>query len=134
MVREKNSRRTHYREFDGAPPCDINAERAVLAVVLLEPRQLAEVTAVLTPADFADQTNRAIYQAMLRLQRRGLPPDPTKVVGELRVAGLYNAEDGVSAATLVDLFQLLPLVRHLPHYLDRVLEMSRRRHVIASRI
>ena len=34
MGREKNSRRTRNQEFDCAPPCDLDAERAVLAVVL----------------------------------------------------------------------------------------------------
>ena len=106
----------------------------MLAVVLLEPRRITEVIAVLTPADFTDQSNRAIFEAMLRLHGRGLPPDATKAVGELSDAGLFNVEDGVSAMTLVDLFRLFPLVQHLPHYLDRVLEMSHRRHVIASRV
>ena len=38
-----------------------------------------------------------------------------------------HAEDGVSAATLVELFRPPPLVRELPQYLSRVLEISRRR-------
>ena len=122
------------QQLDDAPPCDIEAERAVLAVVLLEPRRITEVIAVLTPADFTDQSNRTIFEAMLQLQERGLPPDATLVTGELRDGGQYNVEVGISTATLADLFQLFPLVRHLPHYLGRVLEMSRRRHVIASRI
>ena len=134
MEREKNSRRTRYRKFDGAPPCDLEAERAALAVVLLEPRRLSDVVALLTPTDFADRSNRTIFEAMLRLQDRGMKSDATIVVGELRVAGLYNAEDGVSATALVDLFRLFPWASSLPHFLDRVLEMSRRRHVIASRI
>ena len=60
------------------------------------------------------------------------PVDVTLVVGELRNRGQYNAEDGVSAATLVELFRPAPLVRELPQYLSRVLEISRRRCLRAS--
>ena len=61
-----------------------------------------------------------------------MPPDATLVVGELRDSGLYNADEGVSVATLVELFRLYPLVQHLPHYLDRVVEMSHRRRALAQ--
>ena len=83
-------------EFDGVLPADL-AERPVLALVLLEPRRISDVAAVLEPADFMHQTHRTIFEAMLRLWRRGLPADATIVIGELRDAGLFNAEDGVSA-------------------------------------
>jgi replicative DNA helicase len=71
---------------------------------------------------------------MLSLQQRGLPADATLVVGELRDRGQYNVVDGVSATTLVNSFRLFPLVQHVPYYVQRVGEMARRRHVIASRI
>ena len=124
--------RARGQEFDFAPPCDIEAERAVLAAVLLEPCRISDVTAALEPNDFTDQVNRTIYAAMLRLQRRGLPPDATLLIGELRDGGQYNAEEGVSVATLVELFRLYPLVQQLPHYLDRVLEMSHRRRAVGQ--
>ena len=102
--------------------------------MLLEPPRISEVTAGLEPVDFTDQSNRTIFEAMLRLQERGLPPDATLVTGELRDRGQYNVEGGISAAMLVELFRLSPLACHLPVYLDRVLAMSRCRHVIAPRI
>ena len=95
--------------------------------MLLDPARITEVAASLEPVDFAGETNRIIFGAMLRLHSAGKPVDVTLVVGELRDCGWYNAEDGVSAATLVELFRLLPLVRHLHHYVDRVAEMSQRR-------
>ena len=54
------------------------------------------------------------------------PIDVTLLVGELRDSGQYGAEGGVSATTLVELFRLLPLVRHLPYYVERVAEMELR--------
>ena len=64
---------------------------------------------------------------MLRLHSAGKPINVTLLVGELRDAGQYGAEGGVSAATLAELFRPVPLVRELPQYLSRVLEVSRRR-------
>ena len=96
-------------------------------MLLLDPGRIAEVAATLVPADFGDEVNRTIYTAMLRLQSAGKPIDITLLVGELRDSGQYNAEDGVSAATLVELFRPVPLVRELPRYLSRVLGISRRR-------
>ena len=93
----------------------------------LDPGRIAEVAAALEPADFADEANRTIYEAMLRLHSAGKPIDVALLVGELRDGGQYNAEHGVSAATLVELFRPAPLVRELPQYLSRVLEISRRR-------
>jgi len=92
------------------------------------------VAAALEPTDFGDQVNRTIYAAMLRPYSPGKPIDITLLVGELRARGRYNAEDGVSAATLVELFQLLPLVRHLPYYVERVAEISKWRRSLVPEI
>ena len=89
------------------------------------------MAASLEPADFADEANRTIYAAMLRLHSAAKPIDITLVVGELRDRGQYNAEGGVSATTLVELFRPAPLVRELPQYVSRVLEISRRRYLRA---
>jgi replicative DNA helicase len=101
----------------------VDAELAVLAMPLLDPGRTAEVAVALEPADFADEANRTIYAAMLRLHSAGTPIDVALVVGELCDRGQYGAEDVVSAATLVELFRPAPL----PQYLSRVLEISRRR-------
>ena len=43
---------------------------------------------------------------------KGLPPDVTLLVGDLHDSGHYKADDGVSAATLVELYGLFPCVCH----------------------
>ena len=95
------------------------------------PGRIADVAAALEPADFGDQVNRTIYSAMVQLHSAGMPVDVMLVVGELRDSGQYGAEHGVSATTLVELFRPAPLVRELPQYLSRLLEVSRRRCVRA---
>ena len=106
--------------FDHSLPHDIDAACAVLAVLLLDPSRIPEMAEVLVPADFGDNVSRNIYAAMLRLHSAGKPIDIALLVGELRDRGQYGTEDGVSAATLLELFRLFPLVRHLPYYVERV--------------
>ncbi len=124
---DRTTRRGHRRGtmLDHGPPHDIDAERAVLACVLLDPGRIAAVSAALEPVDFTDEANRTIYEAMLRLHSAGKSIDATLLVGMLRDRGKYNAEGGVSAVTLVELFRPAPLVCELPQYLSRVLEISR---------
>ena len=56
-----------------ASPHDVAAEHAVLAVLLLDPCRIAEVTAAQEPDDFEDEANRTIYAAMLHLHFPGKP-------------------------------------------------------------
>ena len=105
---------------------DVDAERAVLAVLLLDPGRIADVAAAREPADFVGEASPTIYEAMLHLHSAGKPVNVTQLVSELRDRGQYGTKNGVSAATLVELFRPAPLVRELPQYLSRVLEISRR--------
>jgi replicative DNA helicase len=115
--------------LDQGPPHDYDAERAVLACLLLAPARFADVALAIEADDFADVECRAIYAAMLRLHARQRPTgDLTLLVGEMRDAGVYDALDGPSAYTLLHLFWLHPHAVHLDHYIARLREFSRRRH------
>jgi replicative DNA helicase len=134
MERKNQRGQARGQQFDDAPPSDIEAERAVLAAVLLEPCRNSEVTAALDAANFTDRAHHTIYTAMLSLQQRGLPADATLVVGELRDRGQYNVDEGISTTTLVDLFKLFPLACHLPFYLERVVAVAQRRHALGQSV
>ena len=73
--------------------CDFEAERAALAVVLLEPRHLTEVNAAIELADFADQTNRTIYAAMLRLHSEIPSDDSSLSAKDIKLAAARHAAD-----------------------------------------
>jgi hypothetical protein len=49
---------------------------------------------------------------------KGLPPDVTLLVGDLHDSGHYKADDGVSAATLVELYRLCRWACHMDFYLS----------------
>jgi hypothetical protein len=52
------------------------------------------------------------------------------LVRELRDGDHYNADHGISEATLIELYWLFPLACHLDFYLARVAEMSQRRQAL----
>ena len=109
--------------LDRGPPRDIEAERAVLSSVLIDPDRFAEAD-VLSADDFFDESNRTIFRAMKRLHASGRPTDCTLLVGNLRDRGEYNADAGVSAATIWNLFYLRPWARYIGYYVARVKEFS----------
>ena len=130
MARNYDRSRSRIDPMANSAACDFDAERAVLACLLLAPGRFNDVAKVLKANDFDARANRMIFGAMLRLHRRGLAPETTLVIAELQEAGQYNTNQGVSAVTLTNLFQQSPLVRDLDHSLARAVKTSRRRQVM----
>jgi len=108
--------------LDAPPPRDLECEAAVIASILLWPGKFPQVAATLSSHDFWDEMNRAIFAAMLRLHKRGVPPVAALVLGKLQ-----DSNSGISAGTLIKFFRLYPLACYLPHYCNRVKEMAARR-------
>ena len=85
------------------PPQNLEAERAVLGCVLVEPAMLPRAIEVLQPEDFYKDGHRKIYGAMLRLFERSEPADLLTVAEELRRQGALEEVGGQAAlATLVE--------------------------------
>jgi replicative DNA helicase len=138
---DSSARRQPAELLDRGPPYDGDAERAVLAGLLLTTagavvggvaealKRFAKVAAIVRPDDFLDIVHRSIYEAMLRLYVTGRPPgDLTLLVGEMRDAEVYNAVDGPSADTLLYLYRLHPHAVSIDYYVARLKDISRRRH------
>jgi replicative DNA helicase len=85
------------------PPQSLEAERAVLGAVLLEPPLLARAIEIVGADDFYKDGHRKIFTAMLRLFERSEPADLLMVSEELRRAGDLDPVGGHAAlATLVE--------------------------------
>jgi len=85
------------------PPQNLEAERAVLGAVLLEPAILPRAIELLTPDEFYKDGHRKIYGAMLRLFERSEAADLLTVSEELRRAGELEEVGGQAAlATLME--------------------------------
>lgn len=67
-------------------------ERAVLGALLLEPQYVADVRGILTSTAFCNTQNAAIYDAICKLDDRGLTPDLFTVGQEAKKAGILLSE------------------------------------------
>ncbi|HEV8309493.1 MAG TPA: replicative DNA helicase [Methylomirabilota bacterium] len=85
------------------PPHNLEAERAVLGAILLEPAVLPRAIELLGPDEFYKDGHRKIYAAMVRLFDRSEPADVLTVSEELRRAGELEEVGGQAAlATLME--------------------------------
>jgi len=85
------------------PPHNLEAERAVLGAILLEPGILARAIELLAADEFYKDAHRKIYGAMLRLFERSEPADVLTVTEELKRAGELEEVGGQAAlATLME--------------------------------
>ena len=85
------------------PPHNLEAERAVLGAILMEPTTLARAIEVLDADEFYKDGHRKIYGAMVRLFERSEPADVLTVTEELKRAGELDEVGGQAAlATLME--------------------------------
>ena len=85
------------------PPHNLEAERAVLGAVLLEPNIISRAIELLQADEFYKDAHRKIYGAMLRLFERSEPADVLTVTEELKRAGELEEVGGQAAlATLME--------------------------------
>ena len=104
------------------PPQSIEAERAVLGALLLQPDLLDQVSGKLTPDAFYLGTHQLVYRAMVALAAKSLPCDLMQVAGyleqkkQLEKAGgrsaLAGLLDGVFTSANLDLHAALVLEKY----------------------
>lgn len=110
------------------PPHSLEAERAVLGAVLLEPSLLPRAVELLGPEEFYKEGHRKIYAAMLRLFERSEPADLLTVTEELRRAGELDEVGG--PATLATLMEEAALATQFATYAVIVREKALLRELI----
>ncbi len=70
--------------FSKVPPCNLEAEAAVLGAVLLENRVLNECISIVGPDDFYSDRNRIVFQALCEIIDSGKPVDSLILLNFLR--------------------------------------------------
>ncbi len=111
-------------------PHEPDAERALLAAILLEPSALLQVAERLREEELFLDGHRLVYRACLTLQARGQAVDLVTVTNHLREQGLLERVGGASAlAALVD---TLPDVANVVHYADIIHDKAVKRRLIAA--
>ena len=108
------------------PPHSIEAERACLGVVMLEPKALIYVRNIIPePECFYDRKHRIVYSAYLRLYESGRSIDVVTMRNYLRLVGLLDDIGGV--AWLSDLTTGAAYLFQIEDYAKIVRELATQR-------
>lgn len=111
-------------------PHDLDAEQAVVGALMLSPGVIAEVGAVMDPADHHRPAHETIHRAVLELHRQGRPVDPITLARHLEQAGDLDRVGGRSY--LHALVQAVPTAAHAPYYAQIVRDLAARRRSIEA--
>ena len=117
------------------PPSNVEAERAVLGSILLDTTGRSGdrvmdlcLTGGISPESFYDPRNRAIYSAMIEMNRASKPLDYLTLMETLSVAGKLEAVGG--AAYIQSLYDQTPTTAHAEYYIGIVRSKHLRRMMI----
>jgi len=114
----------------GRPPVDIEAEKAVLGAILVDPVSLLSVMEILREDDFYLEQHRMIYGGCLALHQRGRTPDILTLTDHLREEGLLDRVGGpVAVSALVD---ALPDPENVRHYAGIVFDKAVKRRLMEA--
>ena len=114
--------------LDRLPPQDLDAERAVLAGILLRPDVLDELGNILRPDDFYADAHRRIYTHLQVLYDQKRAVDMLLLLDRLKEAGDLEAIGG--AAYLGEVAVAESGATHASHYARIVLCHAQRRSII----
>jgi replicative DNA helicase len=119
--------------FDRTPPQSIDAERAVLGAMLLNPEAVGTAFEILREEAedvFYVEAHRHLYAAMLGLYRRTIPIDSTTLLEQLNRENTLEAAGG--ASYIGELTAAVPTSANIEYYARLVLETALLRKLITT--
>lgn len=117
------------RRTNNAPPHSIEAEQAVLGVLMLEANEsFDKVSEAITEGDFYQYSHKLIYRAIAALAIEGRHPDVVTVTGWLQTHG--ELEDAGGLNYVGALSEVAPSAGNVKEYADIVRERSVLRQLI----
>jgi len=116
--------------LDRVPPQSMEAERAVLGGILLEPEAAVKAVEILTPEAFYRDAHARIFKAMLSLFARREPIDVMTLSEELKKSDDLEKVGGIAALT--DLVDSVPSAANIEHYAKLVVEKYILRQLIRA--
>ncbi len=109
-------------------PHNVDAERAVLGTIILEPKVMADIADRIDASQFYEQKHLIIFEAMIDLFKENRAIDFTSLVSTLE-----NKEQLIKAGGyeyLIDLTQVVPSSDHYETYIDLVKSAALKRDII----
>lgn len=119
--------------FDRVPPQSIDAERAVLGAILLNPDAVGSALEVFRDAGvdaFYVEAHQQIYAAVLTLFHKNVPVDPVTLFEQL--SSEAHLESAGGAAYISELLGAVPTSANVAYYSQIVLDAAIRRRLISS--
>ena len=111
-------------------PHNIEAERAVLGALFLDPRKIGTVQAIISEDDFYKRSHQLIFNAIDVVFDRNGALDFVMVVNQLEA---YDAlENAGGASYLAELIEATPTAEHVEYYANIVKQKSTLRRLIAA--
>lgn len=108
-------------------PHNLEAEKYVLACILIDEDAILKVAPILKSDNFYDSKHAQIYTAMLRLFEKGQSIDHILIKEEMRSQGYFKKAD---AEYLIDLTAILPTASRVEEYCHIVRETAVRRRLL----
>ena len=112
------------------PPHNLDAERALLGAMLIDPDRITETTELVKADDFFDPRNQTLFGVLIDISERGVPVDPVTVAQVLRVDGKLASVGG--EAYLIELMEGVTSSAHLLFYARMVSENATLRNLIGE--
>lgn len=116
------------RDIERPLPNNLDAERALVGVGILDNKYLPDIFELSKPEDFFLEQHRIIYLASVALAADGIAVDLVTLTEYLHRMGSLNAAGG--AAYIASICDQIPRVLNVKHYAQIVREKARRREVI----
>jgi len=122
--------RTESMGLDKIPPQAVEAERAVLGGMLLEPEAATTAVEIVSPESFYRPAHGMIFRAMVTLFMRREPIDVMTLSEELNKSNVLDEIGGL--AELTDLVDSVPTAANIEYYAKIVLEKYILRQLIRA--
>ncbi len=122
--------RIEFKNLERVPPQNLEAERAVLGGMLLEPEAATRAVEIVGAENFYRPAHGKIFGAMLTLFNKREPIDVMTLSEELRKTSDLEAVGGIAALT--DLVDSTPSAANIEHYARIVLDKSILRKLIRA--
>lgn len=124
--------RPHLVAAGSSPPdttlASLEAERAVLGAVLIDPPSLATAARRLAPADFHLERHQLLFQTMLDLYEQATPIDLRTLQAWLEARGQFEQIGGLAFLAALDLD--LPDLSRIGTYVEIVKDRALRRQLV----
>jgi replicative DNA helicase len=127
LATEKPRNATKHRGAPRTPPADIEAEKALIGSLLLDPARVDEVAGLVNPSAFYLPSAGNAFGAIQQLVNAGKPVDALTVFDRLQKTG---AADNTTAEWLAEALDATPHAAHAGYYAQVIAERYDRRSLI----